>query len=98
MKQISSCIGTYMRRKSMAESLWEVVDERDVAKMVATSPIDPVGFEWVATVGDKQDQSTAEFGRISPGFSKDTNDLFHCCTVIPDMFKHFMGEHKIERV
>jgi hypothetical protein len=88
--EVVAGVGTHVRSQPVAPAARQVVDQRDVAEAVAAAPVDAVGLEGVAAIGDEYDRSPA--GSQHPG------DLLGRPAVVGDVLQHLVGEDKIEGV
>ena len=86
--QIAPRVGAHVRRQAVAPAKRQVVDQRDVAEAVAAAPVDAVGLERVAAIGDEDHRPAAR--------RQQAGNLPHGLAVVGDVLEHLVREDQIE--
>src|SRR3990172_9162798 len=81
-------IGAHMWDKAVPPARRQVIDQGYIAKAVAPAPVDAVGFEGIAPVGDKERQASLRF--------QDTHYLDQGGPVVSDVLEHLVAEDQVE--
>ena len=71
-----------MRGQPIAQPGRQIVDKRKIPEVVLASPKDPVGFEWVAAVGNEK--------RQAPPGSQHTHNLARRVAIVLNVFEHLV--------
>lgn len=86
--QVAKRINAYMRGQPVAQQARQVIDERDVAKAVMSTPVNAMRLEGVANIRDENHRPAARF--------KDPYHLLRGAAVVGDVFEDFVAENQVE--
>jgi len=90
MLQITASIDINMRCEFVSPGARQVIDQRDVAKVILTLPVESMGLKRITPVWAEEYQSTAGF--------QGSHDLSDRCLVVLDMFQNLMAQDQIETI
>lgn len=79
-----------MRGQPVAEGVWQVVDQGDVAELVTAAPEDAMLFDRIPTIRAEDDNTAARFHH--------PDHFPQRLPVIIDMLNHFITEQKVKAV
>ena len=85
-KKIPSGIASNMRRQAVAKRFGKVIHEGDISKVIVSTPINTVSFEWVASIWKEKDQPAARRFCLRIGGTQCASDFFETGSIILYMF------------
>jgi len=91
--QITLCVRPHMGAEAPSPSLRQVVDQRNIAKVIAPSPIFPVRFKRIEAVRRKDHQPPSQSTLAGLGGSQHSHCIGDGLPVISDMLDHFVTQN-----
>ena len=94
--EVALGIDAHVRCEFVPPAARQVIDQRDVAELVPSAPVDAVRLERIAAVGAEQHDPSAGTPRRGVGTSQDAQHIADGLAVILYVFDHFVTQDQIK--